>query len=48
VEEGTSKEPSLLDNRKLHDTIQSLVTWTEKHQCEIAPARASYDARVAA
>jgi DNA-binding HxlR family transcriptional regulator len=29
----------------LHDTIQSLVTWTEKHQNEIAAARAAYDAR---
>ncbi|WP_436758810.1 winged helix-turn-helix transcriptional regulator [Streptosporangium sp. V21-05] len=29
----------------LHDTIQSLVTWTEKHQNEIAAARAGYDAR---
>ncbi len=29
----------------LHDTIQSLVTWTERHQNEIAAARASYDAR---
>ncbi|WP_455432966.1 winged helix-turn-helix transcriptional regulator [Streptosporangium soli] len=28
----------------LHDTIQSLVTWTEKHQNEIAAARADYDA----
>ncbi|MEU8205431.1 helix-turn-helix domain-containing protein [Streptosporangium sp. NPDC049046] len=29
----------------LHDTIQSLVTWTERHQNEIAAARAAYDAR---
>jgi DNA-binding HxlR family transcriptional regulator len=29
----------------LLDTIQSLVTWTEKHQHEIAAARAAYDAR---
>ncbi|WP_207621259.1 winged helix-turn-helix transcriptional regulator [Streptosporangium minutum] len=29
----------------LHDTIQSLVMWTEKHQNEIAAARADYDAR---
>lgn len=29
----------------LHDTIQSLVTWTEKHQNEIAAARATYDTR---
>ncbi|MER5650151.1 helix-turn-helix domain-containing protein [Streptosporangium sp. NPDC002524] len=29
----------------LHDTIQSLVTWTERHQNEIAAARAGYDAR---
>ncbi|MEU4408152.1 helix-turn-helix domain-containing protein [Streptosporangium sp. NPDC023963] len=29
----------------LHDTIQSLVDWTERHQNEIATARASYDAR---
>ncbi|WP_087929700.1 winged helix-turn-helix transcriptional regulator [Streptomyces albireticuli] len=27
----------------LHDTIQSLVTWTEAHQGEIAAARAAYD-----
>ncbi|MGC5009608.1 winged helix-turn-helix transcriptional regulator [Streptosporangium sp. DT93] len=27
----------------LHDTIQSLVTWTERHQNEIAAARAGYD-----
>jgi len=29
----------------LHETIQSLVTWTEAHQREIAVARADYDAR---
>ncbi|MGK5534151.1 winged helix-turn-helix transcriptional regulator [Streptomyces sp. URMC 129] len=29
----------------LHATIQSLVTWTEEHQREIAAARAAYDAR---
>lgn len=29
----------------LHTTIRSLVTWTERHQNEIAAARASYDAR---
>ena len=28
----------------LHATIQSLVTWTETHQTEIASARARYDA----
>ncbi|MFF0266449.1 winged helix-turn-helix transcriptional regulator [Kribbella sp. NPDC004536] len=28
----------------LHATIQSLVTWTETHQVEIATARARYDA----
>ena len=28
----------------LHATIQSLVTWTETHQTEIAGARARYDA----
>ncbi|TDD27659.1 transcriptional regulator [Kribbella turkmenica] len=28
----------------LHATIQSLVTWTETHQSEIAAARAKYDA----
>ncbi|GAA1602892.1 helix-turn-helix domain-containing protein [Kribbella sancticallisti] len=28
----------------LHATIQSLVTWTETHQNEIASARAHYDA----
>src|SRR5918992_2090158 len=27
----------------LHATIQSLVTWTEEHQAEIAAARAAYD-----
>jgi len=32
----------------LHDTIQTLVTWTEKHQNEIAAARADYDKRAAA
>ncbi len=32
----------------LHATIQSLVTWTERHQQEIAAARAAYDAREAA
>ncbi|GAB2877216.1 helix-turn-helix domain-containing protein [Streptomyces deserti] len=31
----------------LHATIQSLVTWTEEHQQEIAAARAAYDAREA-
>ncbi|MFI6155228.1 winged helix-turn-helix transcriptional regulator [Kitasatospora sp. NPDC051170] len=34
--------------RTLHATIQSLVTWTETHQREIAAARAAYDARAAA
>ncbi len=34
--------------RTLHATIQSLVTWTETHQREIAAARAAYDARTAA
>jgi DNA-binding HxlR family transcriptional regulator len=33
--------------RSLHDTIRSLVTWTELHQREIAEARAAYDAREA-
>lgn len=28
----------------LHDTIKSLVDWTETHQAEIAAARAAYDA----
>ncbi|MFF3440640.1 winged helix-turn-helix transcriptional regulator [Streptosporangium sp. NPDC002721] len=32
----------------LHDTIQSLVSWTERHQNEIAAARADYDARTVA
>ncbi|MBB6565924.1 winged helix-turn-helix transcriptional regulator [Kribbella sandramycini] len=32
----------------LHATIQSLVTWTESHQAEIAGARARYDAATAA
>ncbi|MET8542049.1 helix-turn-helix domain-containing protein [Kitasatospora sp. NPDC004799] len=31
--------------RTLHATIQSLVTWTEAHQREIAAARAAYDTR---
>ncbi|MBF8192120.1 helix-turn-helix transcriptional regulator [Nonomuraea sp. K274] len=31
--------------RTLHQTIKSLVTWTEEHQGEIARARADYDAR---
>ncbi len=31
--------------RTLHETIKSLVTWTEQHQQEIAEARAAYDAR---
>jgi DNA-binding HxlR family transcriptional regulator len=31
----------------LHSTIQSLVTWTEEHQAEIAAARTAYDARAA-
>ncbi|MFE2039440.1 winged helix-turn-helix transcriptional regulator [Streptomyces sp. NPDC059477] len=34
--------------KTLHATIQSLVTWTEEHQLEIAGARAAYDAREAA
>ncbi|MBT2444423.1 helix-turn-helix transcriptional regulator [Streptomyces sp. ISL-36] len=29
----------------LHTTIRSLVTWTERHQNEIAAAREAYDAR---
>jgi DNA-binding HxlR family transcriptional regulator len=29
----------------LHDTIRSLVTWTEEHQTEIAAARETYDRR---
>ncbi|MEU1313515.1 winged helix-turn-helix transcriptional regulator [Streptomyces tibetensis] len=33
--------------RTLHATIQSLVTWTEKHQEEIAAARTAYDSRAA-
>ncbi|MET9682130.1 winged helix-turn-helix transcriptional regulator [Streptomyces coeruleorubidus] len=33
--------------RTLHATIQSLVTWTERHQEEIASARSAYDAREA-
>ncbi|MFB9881222.1 winged helix-turn-helix transcriptional regulator [Planobispora siamensis] len=32
----------------LHDTIRTLVTWTEEHQNEIAAARAAYDARALA
>ena len=30
----------------LHATIQSLVSWTETHQTEIATARARYDSQV--
>lgn len=30
----------------LHQTIRSLVTWTEDHQRTIAAARADYDVRV--
>ncbi|MFH9587949.1 winged helix-turn-helix transcriptional regulator [Streptomyces luteogriseus] len=33
--------------RTLHTTIQSLVTWTEAHQEEIAQARSAYDTRAA-
>jgi DNA-binding HxlR family transcriptional regulator len=29
----------------LHETIQSLVSWTESHQDAISDARAEYDAR---
>ena len=32
----------------LHATIQTLVTWTEAHQAEIAAARAAYDDRTRA
>ena len=32
----------------LHETIRTLVTWTEGHQNEIAAARTAYDVRVAA
>jgi DNA-binding HxlR family transcriptional regulator len=32
----------------LHETIKSLVTWTETHQSEIAGARTAYDRRIAA
>jgi DNA-binding HxlR family transcriptional regulator len=32
----------------LHATIQSLVSWTEQHQAEIAAAREAYDRRAAA
>ena len=32
----------------LHDTIRTLVAWTEEHQNEIAAARAEYDERAAA
>ena len=31
----------------LHDTIRSLVIWTEEHQTEIAVARTEYDRRMA-
>ena len=30
----------------LHETIKSLVVWTEKNQAEIIAARRSYDERV--
>ncbi|MDP9840867.1 winged helix-turn-helix transcriptional regulator [Streptosporangium lutulentum] len=30
----------------LHHTVRALVTWTEKHQNEIAVARSAYDVRV--
>ena len=29
----------------LHETIRTLVTWTESHQNEIAAARTAYDRR---
>ncbi|MDQ3738027.1 MAG: helix-turn-helix transcriptional regulator [Actinomycetota bacterium] len=32
----------------LHDTIQGLVEWTERHQSRIAAARQTYDARAEA
>ncbi|MEU8698964.1 MULTISPECIES: helix-turn-helix domain-containing protein [unclassified Streptomyces] len=32
----------------LHNTIRTLVTWTEAHQSEIADARSEYDQRVSA
>nr|WP_246569010.1 helix-turn-helix domain-containing protein [Polymorphospora rubra] len=31
----------------LHDMVQSLVTWTEEHQDEIAAARDEYDRKAA-
>jgi DNA-binding HxlR family transcriptional regulator len=31
--------------RTLHDTVQALVAWTERHQNDIAAARARYDRR---
>ena len=31
----------------LHETIRSLITWTETHQNEIATARSAYDVRAA-
>lgn len=31
----------------LHETIQALVDWTERHQNEVAAARAAYDTRAA-
>lgn len=34
--------------RTLHQTVQSLVAWTERHQNDIAAARARYDEREAA
>jgi DNA-binding HxlR family transcriptional regulator len=32
----------------LHATIQSLVSWTEEHQAQIAAARVAYDRGAAA
>jgi DNA-binding HxlR family transcriptional regulator len=32
----------------LHQTVQALVHWTERHRAEIAAARAAYDGRAAA
>lgn len=38
---------STFPGRTLHSTVQSLVTWTERHQAEIAAARTACDGLVA-
>lgn len=34
--------------RTLHETVQVLSSWSERHEAEIAAARAAYDAKVGA